>query len=90
MPDVKHDDRPPVFVDLIQDAPFPPQPSAVDAAHLTAKGFADPSRIIEKRSGDELGGGERNVVRESAGQRPPSLRRGTKLEEFDTHEACRR
>jgi hypothetical protein len=29
-------------------------------------------------------------MRESAGQRPPSLRRGTKLEEFDTHEACRR
>ena len=71
--DVEHDDRVLAVLDLVQHAPVPTEPSTVNSSELIGEGLADPLRILEQRTGDELDCSCGDLVREPIERGPGEL-----------------
>jgi hypothetical protein len=77
--DVEHDHHVLSVIDLIQHPPAAAQAGAVDAGQLRAERLADPPRIIEEGSGEELGRRGGDLDGQPFAEGPPGRGRGPQL-----------
>lgn len=52
--DIEHDDCVLSVIDLVEHAPVPSEPCAVDAGEFIDKSLADTLRVLQERTRDEL------------------------------------